>query len=78
MDIQVTKKANRITLQATLNKKPVTFDANMEIIIEGLSANSSIVRSNDVGKRVPADFIISGNRHIIQTTTSDTFQILNN
>ncbi|MCM0626875.1 hypothetical protein M5J14_20460 [Lysinibacillus sp. OL1_EC] len=78
MDIQVTKKANRITLQATLNKKPVTFDANMEIIIEGLTANSSIVRSNDLGKRVPADFIISGNRHIIQTTISDTFQILNN
>ena len=78
MDIQVTKKANRITLQATLNKKPVTFDANMEIIIEGLTANSSIVHSNDLGKRVPADFIISGNRHIIQTTTSDTFQIINN
>ncbi|WP_342442226.1 hypothetical protein MHB65_01165 [Lysinibacillus sp. FSL K6-0075] len=77
MDIQVTKKANRITLQATLNKKPVTFDANMEIIIEGLRANSSIVRSNDLGKRVPADFIISGNRHIIQTTASDTFQIIN-
>ncbi|MGE7988481.1 hypothetical protein [Lysinibacillus fusiformis] len=78
MDIQVTKKGNRITLQATLNKKQVTFDANMEIIIEGLSANTSITRSNDFGKQVPADFIISGNRHIIQTTTSGTFQIIRN
>ncbi|WP_418301738.1 hypothetical protein [Lysinibacillus fusiformis] len=78
MDIQVTKKGNRITLQATLNKKQVTFDANMEIIIEGLSANSSINRSNDFGKQVPADFIVSGNRHIIQTTTPGTFQIIRN
>lgn len=78
MDIQVTKKGNRITLQATLNKKQVTFDANMEIIIEGLSANSSINRSNDFGKQVLADFIVSGNRHIIQTTTPGTFQIIRN
>ena len=41
----------------------------MEIIIEGLPANSSFNRSNGFGKQVPADFIISGNRHIIQTTT---------
>lgn len=78
MDIQVTKKANRITLQATLNKQPVTFDANMEIIIEGLPANSSFNRSNGFGKQVPADFTISGNRHIIQTTTPGTFQIVRN
>ena len=78
MDIQVTKRGNRITLIATLNKEPVTFDANMEIIIEGLPANSSFNRSNGFGKQVPADFIISGNRHIIQTTTSGTFQIVRN
>jgi len=78
MDIQITKKANRITLQATLNKQPVTFDANMEIIIEGLPANSSFNRSNGFGKQVPADFTISGNRHIIQTTTPGTFQIVRN
>ncbi|KPN97708.1 hypothetical protein [Lysinibacillus sp. ZYM-1] len=78
MDIQVTKKGNRVTLQATLNKEPVTFDANMEVIIEGLSANSSIYRTNDFGKRVLADFIVSGNRHIIQTTTPGTFQIIRN
>ncbi|WP_155593376.1 hypothetical protein [Lysinibacillus cavernae] len=78
MDIQVTKKANRITFQATLNKIPVTFDANMEIIIEGLSASSSIVHSNEFGKRVPADFIVSGNRHIIQTTSPGSFQIIRN
>jgi len=78
MDIQVTKRGNRITLIATLNKEPVTFDANMEIIIEGLPANSSFNRSNGFGKQVPADFIISGNRHIIQTTTPGTFQIIRN
>jgi len=78
MDIQVTKKGNRITLQATLNKEPVTFDANMEVIIEGLSANSTIYRTNDFGKRVLADFIVSGKRHIIQTTTPETFQIIRN
>ncbi len=78
IDIQVTKRGNRITLQATLNKKQITFDANMEIIIEGLSANSSINHLNDFGKQVPADFIVSGNRHIIQTTTPGTFQIIRN
>ncbi|KOY83759.1 hypothetical protein I6G82_17465 [Lysinibacillus macroides] len=78
MEIQVTKRGNRITLAVTLNKEPVVFDANMEIIIEGLTANSSIIHSNELGNRVPADFIISGNRHIVQTTISDTFQIVYN
>lgn len=78
MNIEVTKKGNRITLKAELNKEPVTFDANMEIIMEGLPANSSFYRSNDFGKQVPADFTVSGNRHIIQTTTSGTFQIVRN
>lgn len=78
IDIQVTKRGDRITLQATLNKKQVTFDANMEIIIEGLSANSSINHLNDFGKQVPANYIVSGNRHIIQTMTPGTFQIIRN
>ncbi|MGE7691827.1 hypothetical protein ACQKMI_21840 [Lysinibacillus sp. NPDC097214] len=75
MEINITKKSNRITFQATLNKKPVEFEANMEIIINNLSPNASIVR-NDFGKPVPADYTVEGNRHFIQTNSSASFQIL--
>jgi len=75
MEIKITKTSNRITFQATLNKKPVEFEANMEIVINNLSPNASIVRTNDFGKQVPADYTVEGNRHFIQTNTSGSFQI---
>ncbi|MFB7157739.1 hypothetical protein [Lysinibacillus sp. NPDC056232] len=75
MEINITKNSNRITFQATLNKKPVEFEANMEIIINNLSPNASIVRTNTFGKPVPADYTVEGNRHFIQTNTSASFQI---
>jgi hypothetical protein len=75
MEIKITKSSNRITFQATLNKKPVEFEANMEIIIGNLSQNASIVRTYDSGKQVPADYTVEGNRHFIQTNTPGSFQI---
>jgi len=75
MEIKITKSSNRITFQATLNKKPVEFEANMEIIIDNLSQNASIVRTYDSGKQVPADYTVEGNRHFIQTNTPGSFQI---
>lgn len=75
MEIKITKSSNHITFQATLNKKPVEFEANMEIIIDNLSQNASIVRTYDSGKQVPADYTVEGNRHFIQTNTPGSFQI---
>ncbi|KOS64518.1 hypothetical protein FJQ98_01055 [Lysinibacillus agricola] len=75
MEISITKKSNRITFQATLNNKPVEFEANMEIIINNLSPNASIVRTNTFGKPVPADYTVEGNRHFIQTSSSASFLI---
>lgn len=75
MEIKITRNLNRITFQATLNKKPVEFEADMEIIIENLSPNASIVRTYDFGDQELADYTIEGNRHFIQTTTSGSFQI---
>lgn len=76
MEIQITRNLNRITFKATLNNKPVEFEANMEIIIDNLSPNASIVRTFDFGDREPADYTVEGNRHFIQTNTSDSFQIV--
>ncbi|WP_369436313.1 hypothetical protein [Lysinibacillus fusiformis] len=78
MDIQLTRNLNRITFQATLNKKTVKFDADMEVIIENLPKDASIVRFNDFGEQEPASYTVNGNQHIIQTTTSGTFQIIRN
>ncbi|MFJ7733510.1 hypothetical protein ACIQXF_16695 [Lysinibacillus sp. NPDC097231] len=78
MDIQITQKGNRINFQATLNKEPVIFEANMEIIMEKLPFNSSITQIGERGKRTPAEYTVSGNRLFIQTTTSGTFQIVRN
>lgn len=75
MEISITKISNRITFQATLNNKPVEFEANMEIIINNLSPNASIVRTNTFGKPVPADYTVEGNRHFIQTASSASFLI---
>ncbi|MFT9819088.1 hypothetical protein [Lysinibacillus sp. NPDC056185] len=76
MEIQITRNLNRITFQATLNKKPVEFEADMEIIINSLSPNASIVRTYDFGEQEPADYTVEGNRHFIQTKTSGSFQIV--
>lgn len=76
MEIKITRKLNRITFQATLNKKPVEFEADMEIIIDNLSPNASIVRTFDFGEQESANYTIEGNRHFIQTTTSGSFQIV--
>lgn len=76
MEIQITRNLNRITFQATLNKKQVEFEADMEIIINNLSPNASIVRTYDFGDQEPADYTIEGNRHFIQTKTSGSFQII--
>jgi len=76
MEIQITRNLNRITFQATLNKKPVEFEADMEIIINNLSPNASIVRTYDFGDQEPADYTVEGNRHFIQTKTSGSFQIV--
>ncbi|GAB0171388.1 hypothetical protein LSPCS325_48250 [Lysinibacillus sp. CTST325] len=76
MEIQITRNLNRITFEATLNKKPVEFEADMEIIINNLSPNASIVRTYDFGEQEPADYTIEGNRHFIQTKTSGSFQII--
>lgn len=78
MDIQVTRSLNRINFQATLNKKPVKYEADMEIVIENIPSNSYIVRIDEFGERMPADYTIDGNRIYIQTTTSGTFQIVRN
>ncbi|MFJ3390197.1 hypothetical protein [Lysinibacillus sp. NPDC086135] len=75
MEIQITRNLNRITFQATLNKKQVEFEADMEIIINNLSPNASIVRTYDFGDQEPADYTIEGNRHFIQTKTSGSFLI---
>ncbi|MFJ8089605.1 hypothetical protein ACIQ7N_15560 [Lysinibacillus sp. NPDC095746] len=76
MEIQITRNLNRITFQATLNKKQVEFEADMEIIINNLSPNASIVRTYDFGEQEPADYTIEGNRHFIQTKTPGSFQII--
>lgn len=76
MEIQITRNLNRITFQATLNKKQVEFEADMEIIINNLSPNASIVRTYDFGDQEPADYTIEGNRHFIQTKTPGSFQII--
>ncbi|MGE8005374.1 hypothetical protein [Lysinibacillus sp. NPDC093216] len=76
MEIQITRNLNRITFQATLNKKPVEFEGDMEIIINNLSPNASIVRTYDFGEQEPADYTVEGNRHFIQTKTSGSFQIV--
>ncbi|MET4562071.1 hypothetical protein ABIA69_003256 [Lysinibacillus parviboronicapiens] len=78
MDIQLTRNLNRITFQATLNKKPVEFVADMEIIIENLPKDASIVRINEFGDHEPASYSVNDNQHIIQTKTSGTFQIIRN
>ncbi|MEK5230402.1 hypothetical protein MHB42_01275 [Lysinibacillus sp. FSL K6-0232] len=75
MDIQVMKRGNRITLTATLNNKPVEFDANMEIIIEGLRRNAMITRVNGSDDSAPFEFTTDGLRHFIQTPTSGAFLI---
>jgi len=76
IEIQITRNLNRITFQATLNKKQVEFEADMEIIINNLSPNASIVRTYDFGDQEPADYTIEGNRHFIQTKTPGSFQII--
>ncbi|TQR30522.1 hypothetical protein C7Y47_15445 [Lysinibacillus sphaericus] len=76
MEIQITRNLNRITFQATLNKKQVEFEVDMEIIVNNLSPNASIVRTYDFGDQEPADYTIEGNRHFIQTKTSGSFQII--
>ncbi|MEY9978322.1 hypothetical protein [Lysinibacillus sp. RC79] len=76
MEIKITRNLNRITFQATLNKKPVEFEADMEIIIDNLSSNASIVRTFDLGDQEPADYTVEGNRYFIQTTTPGSFQIV--
>jgi len=76
MEIQITRNLNRITFKATLNNKPVEFEADMEIIIENLSPNSSIVRNYDFGEQEPANYIVEGNRFFIQTSSSSSFQIV--
>lgn len=76
MEIQITRNLNRITFKATLNNKPVEFEADMEIIIENLSPNSSIVRNYDFGEQEPANYIVEGNRFFIQTSSSGSFQIV--
>ncbi len=76
MEIQITRNVNRITFQATLNKKRVEFEADMEIIISNLSPNASIVRTYDFGEQEPANYTVEGNRHFIQTNTSGSFQIV--
>ncbi|KOP70698.1 hypothetical protein AMS59_19400 [Lysinibacillus sp. FJAT-14745] len=76
MEIKITRNLNRITFQATLNNKPVEFEADMEIIIDNLSSNASIVRTFDFGDQEPADYTVEGNRYFIQTPTSGSFQIV--
>ncbi|MGE7943502.1 hypothetical protein ACQKNB_15595 [Lysinibacillus xylanilyticus] len=78
MEIQITRNLNRITFQATLNNKPVEFEADMEIILENLPSNASIVRTYDFNEQTPADYTVEGNRHFIQTSTPGTFQIVRN
>lgn len=78
MEIQITRNLNRITFQATLNNKPVEFEADMEIILENLPPNASIVRTYDFNEQMPADYTVEGNRHFIQTSTPGTFQIVRN
>ncbi|MGN4126977.1 hypothetical protein ACMGD3_18500 [Lysinibacillus sphaericus] len=76
MDIQLTRNLNRITFQATLNKKPVEFVADIEVIIENLPKDASIVRINEFGDQEATSYIVNDNQHIIQTKTSATFQII--
>ncbi|WP_375199939.1 hypothetical protein [Bacillus sp. RS11] len=78
MEIQITRNLNRITFQATLNNKPVEFEADMEIILENLPPNASIVRTYDFNEQMPADYTVEGNQHFIQTSTPGTFQIVRN
>ena len=78
MDVQLTKNLNRITFQAVLNKKPVKFEANIEIILENIPDNASIVQLNEFGDREPVSYTVNGNQYIIETQTSGTFQIVRN
>lgn len=78
MDVQLTRNLNRITFQAILNNKPVKFDANIEIILENLPDNASIVQLNEFGDQEPVSYTINGNQYIIETQTSGTFQIIRN
>ncbi|WP_223555123.1 hypothetical protein [Lysinibacillus sphaericus] len=78
MEIQITRNLNHITFQATLNNKPVEFEADMEIILENLPPNASIVRTYDFNEQMPADYTVEGNQHFIQTSTPGTFQIVRN
>ena len=78
MDVQLTRNLNRITFQAVLNKKPVKFDANIEIILENLPDNASIVQLNEFGDQEPVSYTVNGNQYIIETQTSGTFQIIRN
>ncbi|WP_409367610.1 hypothetical protein [Lysinibacillus sp. 38-6] len=78
MDIQLSRNLNRITFQAVLNKKPAKFEANIEIILENIPYNSSIVQINEFGDQEPVSYTVNGNQYIIETQTSGTFQIVRN
>ncbi len=78
MDVQLTRNLNRITFQAVLNKMPVKFEANIEIILENIPENASIVRINEFGDHEPVSYTVNGNQYIIETQTSGTFQIIRN
>lgn len=76
IEIQLKRKLNNITFKMTLNNKPIEFEENIELIINNLPKNASIIQRNDLGEKLHTNFYVDGNRHIVQATTSGTFQII--
>ncbi|WP_053585594.1 S-layer homology domain-containing protein [Lysinibacillus contaminans] len=75
MAIEIQATSSRVSFKATMDKKPVTFATEVDIIIESVPKNSVILRVDQFGNRVPATYTVDGDQYTIKTNGSDTFII---
>ncbi|MFJ7738272.1 S-layer homology domain-containing protein [Lysinibacillus sp. NPDC097287] len=73
--IEIQATSSRVSFKATMDKKPVTFATEVDIIIESVPKNSVILRVDQFGNRVPATYTVDGDQYTIKTNGSDTFII---
>ncbi|MFJ7951973.1 S-layer homology domain-containing protein [Lysinibacillus sp. NPDC096418] len=75
MAIEIQATSSRVSFKATMDKKPVTFATEVDIILESVPKNSVVLRVDQYGNRVPATYTVDGDQYTIKTKGSDTFII---